>query len=126
MNSQPFISYILGEFPTLDYFEIDHSAHRVLPVSYEHPRHGTKLEYPPVARWRVGDRRYAYVLSPAFVQRTIHWNVFFKETVLEPDYRSEDNKLMQIIQWSVDGLDDKQINFKLHGREVPPELKDTP
>lgn len=100
---------IAVRFPTIRNFEVDHMSTRVKPVKYE-DGHGYELnEYPPVASWRVGNTRYKYVLKPSF--RTEVWRAFiFSGKTVHTDYSSEEEKMWQILQWSVEGKTADDMN----------------
>lgn len=100
---------IAAQFPGVRDFEIDHIEEKVLPVGYEDGRGRKANEWPPVARWRVGEQRFSYVLKPTF--RTERWGVLcFGWTAVRADYSDEDDKLWQLLQWSAEGKTADEIN----------------
>ncbi len=84
---------VAAHFPEVSRFEVDRFAWGVQPVVYRDERRRERKEYPPVARWRVGGRRYAYVMRP--------------------DYSQESGRLWQLLAWSVEGKDADEINLLL-------------
>ena len=104
-------------FPSVIGFEIDHLEGRVQPVEYEDGRGRKANEWPPVARWRVGEQRFRYVLKPTF--RAERWGVLcFGGTVVRADYSGEEEKLWQLLQWSAEGKTTDEMN-RLIGNEKP-------
>jgi hypothetical protein len=103
-------------FPSIRNFNVDSMSVSVTPVKYE-DGHGYECnEYPPVATWRVGNTRYKYVLKPTF--RSDVWRAFiFSGTTVRADYSSEEEKMWQILQWSVEGKTADEIN-QLLGNDV--------
>ena len=93
---------IAARFPAVRDFEIDHHAERVRPVEYVDGRGRRVNEWPPVARWRVGEQRFSYVLKPTF--RAARWGVLcVGGTSVRADYSSEHDKLWQLLQRTSEG-----------------------
>lgn len=108
---------VAARFPSVEGFRVDHMAENVLPVEYEDGRGRKANEWPPVARWRVGAQRYSYVMKPAF--RAERWQIgpLFGGTTVRADYSAEDEKLWQLLQWSVEGKTADEINRLLGHRQ---------
>ena len=102
-------------FPSVLDFAVER-MHNVQPVEYRD--HGkNRREYPPVARWSVGDKRFRYALKPTF--KVERWGVLcFGGTTTRADYSDEDGKLWQLLQWSAEGKTADEIN-RLLGNEQP-------
>lgn len=89
-------------YPGVTDFAIDHTATNVRPVEFLQAGGRRHLAYPPVVRWRVGERRYAYVLKPTFrVERWRCWLV--NGFAIIDDYSEEEGKLWRLLEWSVAG-----------------------
>lgn len=113
---------VAAHFPTVERFEVDHMAHGVKPVEYHDGNGRLRREYPPVVTWRVGSQRYAYVLKPKL--RRERWGVLcFGGTTVRADYKSEDDKLWQLLQWSVEGKTADEINRMLGNRQPNTEAQ---
>lgn len=108
---------VAARFPTVKDFRVDGLAENVQPVEYEDGRGRKANEWPPVARWRVGSMRYSYVLKPRFVAERWQMTPLFGGTHVRADYSDEDEKLWQLLQWSVEGKDADEINRLLGNRQ---------
>ena len=98
-------------FPTIQNLRIDHLSNQVQPVRYMDGL-SEKNEYPPVLYWRVHGRRFAYVLQPSFkVERVT--GLFYDRAVTNVDYSAEDEKIWQVLEWSVQGKTEEEINALL-------------
>ena len=98
-------------------FHVDHFAERVQPIEYEDGRGRKANEWPPVARWRVGAMHYSYVLKPRFVAERWQMTPLFGGTHVRADYGDEDEKLWQLLQWSVECKTADEINRLLGNRQ---------
>ena len=115
---EPMLPKIVAlRFPSVTGFRVDHMAENVRPVEYEDGRGHKAKEWPPVARWRIGSQRYSYVLKPAFTAEQWRITPFFGGTTVRADYSAEDDKLWQLLQWSVDGKTADEINHLLGNRQ---------
>lgn len=101
---------VRARFPGVQDFRIDQMPHNVQAVEYLDAKGNRRHEIPPVVRWRVGDQRFAYVLNPKF--RVERWRVafFFESATTRADYTAEQERLWDILQWSVDGQSVEEIN----------------
>lgn len=108
---------VAARFPSVEGFRVDHMAENVLPVEYKDGQGRKANEWPPVARWRVGAQRYSYVLKPTF--KAERWQIgrLFGGTTVRADYSAEDEKLWQLLQWSVEGKTADEINRLLGHRQ---------
>lgn len=109
---------VAARFPSVEGFRVDHMAENVQPVEYEDGRGRKANEWPPVARWRVGAQRYSYVLKPTFKVERWQMTPFFGGTTVRADYSAEDDKLWQLLQWSVEGKTADEINRLLGNRQL--------
>jgi hypothetical protein len=108
-------------FPGVTDFEISHNPAGIQPVQYVasttdrlfgHSSEYLRMEYPPVAKWRVRGVQYMYIPKPTF--KTEHWNaLFFGGTMTRPDYASEEDTLLKCLRWSVEGKTAAEINALL-------------
>lgn len=114
---------VKARFPSVDGFRVDHMAENVQPVEYEDGRGRKANEWPPVARWRVGSMRYSYVLKPRFVSERWQMTPLFGGTHVRADYSAEDERLWQLLQWSVDGKTADEINRLLGHRQPDAKLR---
>jgi hypothetical protein len=117
---------VAARFPSVEGFRVDHMAENVQPVEYEDGRGRKANEWPPVARWRVGLQRYSYVLKPTFKAERWQMTPFFVGTTVRADYSAEDDKLWQLLQWSVEGKTADEINRLLGNRQPNAELTGRP
>jgi len=104
-------------FPSIEDFRVEH-IENVRPVEYVDSRGRIRNEWPPVARWRVGQNRHCYVLKPSFVDE--RWNIcgIFAGTSTKTNYDDEKDKLWQILRWSVEGKHANEINRLLGNAET--------
>lgn len=101
---------IAARFPKVSSFRIDDGRPNIQPVEYDE---GGRLarEYPPVARWIVGEERFSYVLKPKF--KVERWGVLcftFGGTTTKIDYTPENETLLKLLQWSSDGKTAAEMN----------------
>lgn len=108
---------VAARFPSVENFRVDYMAGNVQPVEYEDGRGRKANEWPPVARWRVGAQRFSYVLKPAFKAERWQIGPLFGGTTVHADYSAEDDKLWQLLQWSVEGKTADEINHLLGNRQ---------
>lgn len=100
---------VAKRFPSVEDFHVDNMAYNVKPVEYVDGRGRIAHEWPSVARWRVGSRRFAYVLKPKF--RAERWSALcFGGTTVLADYSDEDEKMWKLLQWSAEGKTEVEIN----------------
>lgn len=108
------LKLIAARFPGVRDFEFDHFAERVQPVEYNKGRN-RKIEFPPVAKWKVANRSYAYVFKPTF--KIERWQILcFDVETVRPDYAAEEVLLFKCLQWSIDGKEAAEINCLLGHR----------
>ena len=110
---------IAARFPAVSGFEIDHFAN-VLPVEYADGGY-KKTEWPPVARWRVGGKRYAYALKPTF--KVERWQLLCFGGTVRADYTTQEEALMKCLQWSSQGKEAAEINQLLGHRSEQPNVE---
>lgn len=110
-NSTLIQQMIKNHWPTITMIEVDYISTNVDPVKY-HDGPRLRDEYPPVVRWRIGNRRYSYVLKPEFIKN--HWSaLIFSGHDTTPDYSKDQSTLFKCLQWSVEGKDASEINMLL-------------
>lgn len=105
-----FVKMLAVKFPTVRDFRLEDSV-SVQPVEYnEYGR--TRNAYPPVARWKIGDMRYSYVLKPTFIKRP--WEIWPISGVdIQVTYNDEIDTVLKVIELTVEGLDMHEINQRL-------------
>lgn len=108
---------VAARFPGVEGFRVDNMAVNVQPVEYQDGRGRKANEWPPVARWRVGAQRFSYVLKPAFKAERWQIGPLFGGTTVSADYSAEEDKLWQLLQWSVEGKTADEINHLLGNRQ---------
>ena len=105
---------VKAKFPTISRFEVDWSGENVRPVVYDDGRAELR-EYPPVAKWRIGNTRFSYVGKPTFKRISgVWWLPNSGRTIA--DYNDDTDNLFQVIQWTVEGKTAEEIN-RLLGNE---------
>ena len=99
---------VAAMFPRVQDFHVETMTANTTPVEFNGgPR--TVREYPPVARWRVGDVRFSYALKPTF--RSERWGGwFFGGEDVRVDYDQERETLMKLLTWSSEGKSPEEMN----------------
>ncbi len=111
-NKTGFQQLIQKNYPQVESFEIRWDTHSVVGVDYTDSHYRKRMEYPPVAVWWVNGSKFTYVLHPEF--KVERWNsLFFSRTETKVDYSSQEDVLLQCIQWSIDGVSVEEVNKRL-------------
>ena len=107
---------VKARFPTISRFEIDWMSESVQPVIYDDI--GIKYyEYPPVAKWQIGNVRFKYVAKPTFKKTSGLWWLP-KSGSVRADYNDDVDNLFQVIQWTVEGKTTEEINDLLGNAKI--------
>lgn len=107
---EEFLKMLSVKFPTVKDFRLEDYV-RVKPVEYFESGRERKA-YPPVARWKIGDTRYSYVLKPTFIKRP--WKLWPISGVdIEVTYNDEIDTVLKVIEQTVAGIDMQEINQRL-------------
>ena len=104
-----FKTIIKQKFPEVTHLEINHWVDNVQPIRYDIDR----IEYPPVVSWRIGTKRFKYVLNPKFKEQYHNdWLSVLsgKSRTVNVDYSNQEQVLYEIIKYTVDGKSMDEIN----------------
>ena len=111
-------------YPQVTHLEIDHWCDNVQPIKYNDYL-VERTEYPPVVSWRIGERRYRYVLAPKF--KTIYHNdivsILTSSTKrTKVDYQDQEKLVLDLIKWSVEGKTTEEMNELLEELRIKDEF----
>jgi len=102
---------IKARYPNIKDFHIDHDDHNVLGIPYDEG-YNSRIEYPPVAKWRVGNTKYRYVLDPKF--RVEDQSSFlFRSTTVRADYTDEESIIWLVLECSSRGMSTEDTNKQI-------------
>lgn len=99
-------------YPQVTHLECDHWCDNVQTIKYFDGL-VERTEYPPVVSWRVYGRKHKYVLDPKF--KTTYCNnvgSIFSSSVTrtQVDYKKQEQLILDIIKWTVEGKTTVEIN----------------
>ena len=97
MEFESYISKIISkEFPLVEDFRFDFSDFNVNPINRIN---SSEIEYPPVAKWRVGKKRFSYVLNPTFIKVQIDGFLFIRK-IVDISYQKDYERLFEVVRLS--------------------------
>jgi hypothetical protein len=115
---------VIGQlYPTVSNLIIDDWTDNVKPIQY-YDGGCIRTEHPPVVSWRIGDKRFRYVLDPQF--KTQHNNDFIsivsgRSSTTNIDYNGQEKVILDLIKWSVEGKSTEEMNDLLEIKRVDNE-----
>lgn len=124
---------IENKFPTITDFRIDTTGRNTKPVDAPPSYHETIFDgrryrkpvktYPPVAYWKIGTVQYAYVPEVKFKKK--EWsNLLAHGAMYHPDYSEGLEQLLLVIQWTVEGKTQDEMNRLLGNSWLKPFISD--
>lgn len=102
-------------YPQVTHLECDGWSDNVQPIKY-YDDIFERTEYPPIVSWRIGDKRFKYVLDPKF-KKTYHSDivsVLCGSTIrTNVDYQDQEKIVLELIKYTVEGKTTEEINLIL-------------
>lgn len=102
-------------YPQVTHLECDNWNDNVQPIRYTDAGL-ERTEYPPVVSWRIGERRFRYVLSPKF--KTTYHNdivsILSRSNIrTNVNYKHQEKIVLELIKYTVEGKTTEEINLIL-------------
>lgn len=124
---QLFAAEVKRRFPEVRDFHVDYWAPNVAPIRFD----DFTTEYPPVARWKVGNMRHSYVLKPTMHRQHIGGLVGAMLSIaggrdydVHVSYEGQEQVIFEAIEASIKGPEAVEaLNRRLNpGVQTPDQL----